>query len=112
MSASLPKTSYFKMVDLWLIFCISITFITIIFHVVVDNVMHGEPSPGGSTVWVNSVAKSKLGPVVPGHMATAGTPSVPGREVLGKRVVIATKVMVPVGFIIFNSCYWCYIMSQ
>ncbi|KAK8375461.1 hypothetical protein O3P69_008356 [Scylla paramamosain] len=111
-SASLPKTSYFKMVDLWLIFCISITFITIIFHVVVDNVMHGEPATSGSTVWVNSLAKSKLGPVVPGHTATAASPSVPGREVVGKRVVTATKVMVPVVFIIFNSCYWGYIMSQ
>ncbi|KAK8752214.1 hypothetical protein OTU49_012524, partial [Cherax quadricarinatus] len=27
-SASLPKTSYFKMVDVWLLFCIAITFLT------------------------------------------------------------------------------------
>ncbi|KAK4308293.1 hypothetical protein Pmani_020006 [Petrolisthes manimaculis] len=36
-SSSLPKTSYFKMVDIWLLFCVGITFLVIIFHVLIDN---------------------------------------------------------------------------
>ncbi|XP_018013295.2 uncharacterized protein LOC108670342 [Hyalella azteca] len=36
-SSSLPKTSYFKMVDVWLLFCIGIIFVIIIFHSVIDS---------------------------------------------------------------------------
>ncbi|XP_068226093.1 uncharacterized protein [Palaemon carinicauda] len=36
-SASLPKTSYFKMVDIWLLFCVMMTFVVIIFHILIDN---------------------------------------------------------------------------
>lgn len=112
-SASLPKTSYFKMVDLWLIFCIGITFLTIIFHVVVDNVMHGQSSPGGTSVWVSSLAKAKLGPSVPGTMgATEASQYMPRQGVLGQRVVLATKVMVAAVFFVFNIAYWGYILSQ
>ncbi|MPC26187.1 Glutamate-gated chloride channel [Portunus trituberculatus] len=60
-SASLPKTSYFKMVDVWLIFCIGITFLTIIFHVVVDLVVHRQADPGGNRMWVIPISKGKLG---------------------------------------------------
>lgn len=113
MSASLPKTSYFKMVDLWLIFCIGITFLTIIFHVVVDNVMHGQSMPSGPSVWVSSVAKAKLGPSVPTAMgASEASHCLPSREVLGHRVVLATKVIVAAVFFVFNTGYWGYILTQ
>ncbi|KAF2345820.1 Neurotransmitter-gated ion-channel transmembrane domain, partial [Trinorchestia longiramus] len=36
-SSSLPKTSYFKMVDVWLLFCIGMIFIIIIFHAIIDR---------------------------------------------------------------------------
>ena len=106
----MPKTSYFKMVDLWLIFCIGITFLTIIFHVVVDNVMHGQPTSSGNSIWVNALNKSKLGPTIPG--TTTVTPALTGREVVGQRVVLATKVMAPTVFFVFNICYWGFIMGQ
>ncbi|XP_068250178.1 uncharacterized protein [Palaemon carinicauda] len=35
-SASLPKTSYFKMVDIWLLFCIMLIFVILLFHTVID----------------------------------------------------------------------------
>lgn len=35
-SASLPKTSYFKMVDIWLLFCIILIFFIIVFHTIID----------------------------------------------------------------------------
>ncbi|CAL4121013.1 unnamed protein product, partial [Meganyctiphanes norvegica] len=33
----LPKTSYVTMIDIWFLFCISLLFIIIIFHIVMDN---------------------------------------------------------------------------
>lgn len=42
-SASLPKTSYFKMVDIWLLFCILLIFLIIIFHTIIDlHVDYGD----------------------------------------------------------------------
>lgn len=36
MATSLPKTSYFKLVDVWLVFCIFSTFFIIVFHILID----------------------------------------------------------------------------
>ncbi|XP_068223058.1 uncharacterized protein [Palaemon carinicauda] len=36
-SASLPKTSYFKVVDVWILFCVITTFLVIVFHILIDN---------------------------------------------------------------------------
>lgn len=35
-ATSLPKTSYFKLVDVWLLFCIFATFFIIVFHILID----------------------------------------------------------------------------
>ncbi|KAK7084745.1 hypothetical protein SK128_000419 [Halocaridina rubra] len=35
-STSLPKTSYFKMVDIWLLFCIILIFFIMVFHTIID----------------------------------------------------------------------------
>ena len=44
-SASLPKTSYFKMVDIWLLFCIMLIFVIILFHTVIDlNIIYKDDS--------------------------------------------------------------------
>ncbi|XP_071526735.1 uncharacterized protein [Panulirus ornatus] len=39
-AASLPKTSYFKLVDIWLLFCIFSTFFIIVFHILIDAFLH------------------------------------------------------------------------
>ena len=105
-SASLPKTSYFKMVDVWLIFCIGITFLTIIFHVVVDYVVHRHADPGGSRLWAVPIGKGML------NSKNKGTvPGLTELEVQGQRVVLATKVAVPTVFFAFNICYWGYILG-
>ncbi|XP_069954007.1 glycine receptor subunit alpha-3-like [Cherax quadricarinatus] len=41
-SNSLPNTSYFKMVDIWLLFCVGVTFLVIIFHILIDNRLFKE----------------------------------------------------------------------
>ncbi|KAF2356090.1 Neurotransmitter-gated ion-channel ligand-binding domain [Trinorchestia longiramus] len=53
-SSSLPKTSYFKMVDIWLLFCIGVIFLIIIFHALVDaSLNHSETS----NAWVPATAR-------------------------------------------------------
>ncbi|XP_076063488.1 uncharacterized protein LOC143038343 [Oratosquilla oratoria] len=37
-SDSLPKTSNFKMIDVWLLFCIMSSFVIILFHALIDHV--------------------------------------------------------------------------
>lgn len=100
-SASLPKTSYFKMVDLWLIFCIGITFLTIIFHVLVDASLHSV-APAGGTLQVGFQSyeeyKSKRA-----DLLTTGKS--------GDRMVRASKVVVAAVFAIFNIMYWIYIFA-
>lgn len=41
-AASLPKSSNFKLVDVWLVFCIFSTFIIIVFHVIIDLLQFAE----------------------------------------------------------------------
>ncbi|XP_076061383.1 uncharacterized protein LOC143037151 [Oratosquilla oratoria] len=48
-SDSLPKTSYFKMVDVWLLFCIISTFLVIIFHIIIDLIYFKSVSSSSST---------------------------------------------------------------
>ena len=44
-SQALPKTSYLKMIDIWMIFCQILPFIEIIFHTLVEYIVKGEPGP-------------------------------------------------------------------
>ncbi|KAK4315441.1 hypothetical protein Pmani_013358 [Petrolisthes manimaculis] len=48
-STSLPKTSYFKMVDVWLLFSISLIFFVILFHVLIDLARDGKLSTSSSS---------------------------------------------------------------
>lgn len=55
-AAALPNTSYFKMVDVWLLFCIFATFLVIVFHVLVDRTQFTsshpkQPNPENSKEW-------------------------------------------------------------
>ncbi|XP_076031153.1 uncharacterized protein LOC143019399 [Oratosquilla oratoria] len=57
-SDSLPKTSYFKMVDVWLLFCIISTFLVIIFHAVIDIVYHNTVNPQQRITKVSPISSS------------------------------------------------------
>ncbi|KAG7160999.1 Glutamate-gated chloride channel subunit beta-like 1 [Homarus americanus] len=101
-SASLPKTSYFKMVDIWLIFCIGITFLVIIYHALVDNFAHPDPS--------TSLVKTQVFQVVPMTGSAGQTKAIAGERT--RRMVLFTKITVPLVFFIFNICYWGYIFAN
>lgn len=95
-SSSLPKTSYFKMVDVWFLFCIGLTFLVISFHAVVDYVINTEEekTPVLRPGWV-------------GPNVSKGT--VKDQLKVNQRVMTSTKVLVLVSFAVFNLGYWGYI---
>ncbi|XP_076041999.1 uncharacterized protein LOC143025904 [Oratosquilla oratoria] len=99
-SASLPKTSYFKMVDIWLLFCIAIIFIIIVFHSIIDIKVNEEAFfPEGATrVQPRHKPDPLFGAVLPKNSQTQ------------KLVLFARSFMIT-GFIVFNVIYWGYILS-
>ena len=40
-SDSLPKTSYVKMIDIWLLFSLSVPFLMVVLHTVIDTQVGG-----------------------------------------------------------------------
>lgn len=42
MATSLPKSSNFKLVDVWLLFCIFSNFLIIVFHIIIDLLQFAE----------------------------------------------------------------------
>lgn len=97
------------MVDVWLIFCIGITFVVIIYHAIVDSVANSD-SAGAS-----------LSPVVPKlsyvrpfdknmNYKLPHGPKFP--KINAHSLVLFTKITTPLVFFIFNICYWGYIFSN
>ena len=104
-SASLPKTSYFKMVDIWLIFCIGITFLVIIYHAFVDSVAYGDdPSTPVTKIWQ---VRPKEPPVIK-SMSKLNSSFL---RITAANLVLFTKITTPLVFFIFNIGYWGYIFS-
>ncbi|XP_071544757.1 uncharacterized protein [Panulirus ornatus] len=93
-SNSLPKTSYFKMVDVWLFFSVVIIFLMIILQTLVEffslgkvfhirkrnNVIQMKPPPGAHTE-------------EPGLSVSLG-------------ILLLGRILIPVIVVIFNSVYW------
>ncbi|KAK8394309.1 hypothetical protein O3P69_006482 [Scylla paramamosain] len=46
-ATSLPKSSNFKLVDVWLLFCISSNFLIIVFHIIIDLLQFAEAQESG-----------------------------------------------------------------
>ncbi|XP_066973211.1 uncharacterized protein [Macrobrachium rosenbergii] len=99
-SETLPKTSYFKMVDVWLLFCIGITFLVIIFHAVIDSILYQGANQGASlpTTGNSWLANGK------------STSEDVTYTNIGKRMVLLAKVVTMIVFVIFNMAYWVYIV--
>lgn len=124
-SASLPKTSYFKMVDIWLLFCIIIIFFIIIFHTIIDlHVDYGEHTTKGS--WTGSFKKAwDDSASVPGVQVRVRPSSGTGKLLPGEEVTMFptrrycsgtkldlyfyikfSKIAMLMIFVLFNLAYW------
>ncbi|XP_045582905.2 uncharacterized protein [Procambarus clarkii] len=108
-SSSLPKTSYFKMVDVWLLFCIVISFMIIIFHVVIDYSL----TEGGDEV--SSPAMKPVTKVQPWTTHSRQSGKVYETSVslskYSKNLITFARWMTVGIFTLFNLIYWSYIFG-
>nr|XP_027231158.1 glycine receptor subunit alpha-2-like [Penaeus vannamei] len=95
-SASLPKSSYFKMVDIWLLFCIGITFLVIILH--------------ASSSRIHEVSFSTVTMVEPFRPTKSARPKQTKSDSRERRIVSASRWIVFILFSVFNLIYWGYIL--
>lgn len=94
------------MVDIWLIFCIGITFVVIIFHAFVDSVAHPDSSDSQQNPFVPKLAYVR--PIdFPKKMDLSSKPRITTHS-----LVLFTKITTPLVFFIFNIGYWGYIFSN
>ncbi|XP_045624930.1 uncharacterized protein [Procambarus clarkii] len=75
-SASLPKTSYFKMVDVWLLSSIFFIFIIIVLHTVIDRVREWEPTSANPPAGTKKITLSRA----PSEKSTASNTVHPSEE--------------------------------
>ncbi|XP_076056292.1 uncharacterized protein LOC143034241 [Oratosquilla oratoria] len=122
-SSSLPKTSYFKLIDIWLFFAIVIIFCVVIFHTAIEffdqkKLFHfrresinsrffrvhpkngngiKRPSINGGTI---SERSSRSEGVIDSLEESEGL------WPLHLRVLLVGRIIIPAMFIIFNIVYW------
>ncbi|KAK3883306.1 hypothetical protein Pcinc_012343 [Petrolisthes cinctipes] len=133
-STSLPKTSYFKMVDVWLLFCISLIFFVIVFHVIIDMATEGKlskqnpRSTSRSTPPTTKVmpidaeqdeerdtsvpSKTLRVSVIPSWVIPPATSDpADANKILSDRLFKQALIFIPCYFGIFNFIYWLYIFA-
>ncbi|KAG7166403.1 Glycine receptor subunit alphaZ1-like [Homarus americanus] len=118
-STSLPKTSYFKMVDIWLLFCIVLIFFIIIFHTIID--FHVDYSNTGAPLsskgWVGTSQRSSGSNIV--KVTPVGGNTKSGDEDMNnlsinflkvrfdaKFYINLSKLTMFLVFFVFNITYW------
>ncbi|KAG7167884.1 uncharacterized protein LOC121867842 [Homarus americanus] len=108
-SASLPKTSYFKMVDVWLLFCIVMSFLIIIFHTIIDNTLI-DAIPGMTAS--SPPAPTKVLPLsVDSRPSSSDFRSYAHLGTTTKSLITASRYSLLAIFVIFNLIYWSYIFG-
>ncbi|XP_063845198.1 uncharacterized protein LOC135091470 isoform X1 [Scylla paramamosain] len=125
-STSLPKTSYFKMVDVWLLFCISLIFFVIVFHVTIDMAatgqLTGDSSKFPTTTQVfpfGGKEKMSFPPPAPKprqmmlskSLSTGGNSPEEKKRLLSDKLFRQALIFIPGYFILFNIIYWIYIFA-
>ena len=55
----MPKTSYYKMIDYWLIFCLNILIVTFTFHTAIGYALEGNNGEVGSKERLKREVKAK-----------------------------------------------------
>ncbi|XP_069980101.1 uncharacterized protein [Penaeus vannamei] len=129
-SSHLPKTSYFKMVDVWLLTCIFVIFIVIVFHVMIDRAFERAEKarsapppvallekqatrvhPSGVS---SSLAPSKDPRSTMEFVSTSRSSSIQLRPREGtplyKNLVLGARVVIFAALVVFNFVYWSLVL--
>ncbi|XP_037787796.1 glutamate-gated chloride channel subunit beta-like [Penaeus monodon] len=128
--SGLPKTAYFKMVDIWLFVCLVLIFAIVVCHATIEYVSEeGDLSSGRSSTASGRITRVQPDPTRPlshknGILAPTDPvpvetypqerreeyqdPGVPKPMVWPPHVMalMAGRICIPVTFVIFNLAYW------
>ncbi|XP_047470524.1 uncharacterized protein LOC125026265 [Penaeus chinensis] len=130
-SSHLPKTSYFKMVDVWLLTCIVVIFIVIVFHVMIDRAFERaekalsahppaglleKQAPRIHPLGVRSTLASSKDPrSTLEFVSTSRSNSIqfrpPEKTPLYKNLVLGARVVIFVALLVFNLVYWTIVLG-
>ncbi|XP_042216680.1 glutamate-gated chloride channel alpha-like [Homarus americanus] len=97
-AASLPKTSYLKAIDVWLLCCIIILVLIIVSHIVTDFVTDFD-----TTIKVFP-AKAAMSP-------SSRRDRNCNIQNFGPMLIHLMRILVPVNFFIFNIIYWLFVCA-
>ncbi|XP_071522701.1 uncharacterized protein [Panulirus ornatus] len=139
-SSGLPKTSYFKMLDVWLFFSIVLIFAIVILHAMIEHTSSDTPLYASKSSTSNGVANGvanggltrvqttsrpvshKHGLVGPDPQTLDDYPRVRQHDYPGIRrpaywpthllLLMAGRISVPLTFAIFNLVYWGSAMGE
>ncbi|XP_063586487.1 glycine receptor subunit alpha-2-like [Penaeus indicus] len=127
-SSHLPKTSYFKMVDVWLLTCIVVIFIVIVFHVMIDRAferaeksLSASPPAGLLEKQVTRIHPSGVSSTLASSkdprstfVSTSRSNSIQfrprERAPLYKNLVLGARVVIFVALLVFNLVYWAIVL--
>nr|XP_053628087.1 uncharacterized protein LOC128685552 [Cherax quadricarinatus] len=111
-SATLPKTSYFKMVDVWILFCIVMSFIIIIFHTIIDKLVDDTASalPPLTKVSPAAAAAAAAAAAVDGRPPNTTSRSLRNFNTARGFILFSRSSLVAI-FAVFNFIYWSYIFG-
>ena len=105
-SLSLPKTSYFKMVDVWLLFCIITIFLISVDHFIIDAYVDYSDDlkvevPGSLTTKDEEKNKKlmKIKDIIKNGMHG-------GNSVMLPLWIFISRVTIAVLIVLFNVVYW------
>ncbi|MPC16741.1 hypothetical protein E2C01_009575 [Portunus trituberculatus] len=116
-SSSLPITSYIKMLDLWLLTCVLLVFLIVIFHTLIEHYLHPEKRESEARTWAARVdvgrfnhpqncSQDPLQKALSAHSTITTTTSTT-MDSLGW----AAKVTLPIVFLIFLIAYITFIIT-
>ncbi|XP_071537664.1 uncharacterized protein [Panulirus ornatus] len=98
-AASLPKTSYLKAIDIWLLYCIIVLVIIIVSHIFTDFVTN-----------LNKPMK-----VLPAKTAVSKSSKFESFKTtpknLGPALIRLMRILIPISFFIFNGFYWMFVCA-
>lgn len=103
-SEALPSTAYVKMIDIWFFTVITLLFIIIVFHVIVEYIDQKIEHTKNSSQDENyQDAKKFEGPKVAWMQTEEEEQDLPERLMKTMRVII-----IPAIFVVFNATFWAY----
>ena len=108
-ASALPNTSYFKMVDIWLLFCIFSAFLVIVFHVFVSLTDSSGKVEEKNETWNEETVKRGK------HVKRCWFPKVANKKrnascftnfFNNRAITKLSKIVTFLLFVIFNVIYW------